>query len=327
MSQNQITRVAVLGLGTMGHGIALSYARAGCRVVGFDANADARQSLPARVRQVLRDFVDFELVKADEVELILGRISVVDDEALAVRDAEFVVEAISENLADKQSLFERIEAAVAPETILASNSSTFPISQSGARLRQPERAVVTHWFNPPHIVPTVEVVPSVQTNERTIAATIDLLRRAGKLAIRIHQELPGFLVNRVQIAVMREVWDLLDRGVASAADIDAAIRGSMGFRLAALGPLQIHDFGGLDIQTLVFRNLAPEIRSDTAIPATVQKIVDAGHLGFKTGSGFYDYPHPDQTRSDRDRRYLQLLRLLHHAPDQSFNRKQSNERE
>ena len=314
MSHNQITRVAVLGLGTMGHGIALSYARAGCQVVGFDSREDARQSLPARVRQVLRDFVDFELVRADEVEPILARISVLDDESLAVRDAEFVVEAISENLAEKQTLFERIESVVAPDTILASNSSTFPISQSGARLRRPERAVVTHWFNPPHIVPTVEVVPSSQTNEQTIAATIDLLRRAGKLAIRINQELPGFLVNRVQIAVMREVWDLLDRGVASAEDIDAAIRGSMGFRLAALGPLQIHDFGGLDIQTLVFRNLAPEIRSDTEIPATVQKLVDAGKLGFKTGAGFYEYPNPDQTRSDRDRRYLQLLRLLHPTP-------------
>ena len=315
MSQQSLQRVAVLGLGTMGHGIALSYARAGCDVVGFDDNADARNSLPARVRQVLRDFVDFELVRADEVEPILSRIAVVDDESLAVRDAEFVVEAIREDLAEKQALLERIEAAVSPETILASNSSTFPISQSGARLRRPERAVVTHWFNPPHIVPTVEVVPSPRTDERTIAATIELLRRAGKLAIRINQELPGFLVNRVQIAVMREVWDLLDRGVASAEDIDAAIRGSMGFRLAALGPLQIHDFGGLDIQTLVFRNLAPEIRSDTEIPATVQRLVDAGKLGFKSGSGFYDYPDPERTRSDRDRRYLQLLRLLHSPRD------------
>lgn len=144
-------------------------------------------------------------------------------------------------------------------------------------------------------------------------ATLELLRRSGKLAIRINQELPGFLVNRVQIAVMREVWDLLDRGVASVEDIDAAIQGSMGFRLAALGPLRIHDFGGLDIQTAVFRNLAPEIASGTSVPPTVQCIVDAGHHGFKTGRGFYDYPPAvaEQVRSERDQRYLALLKLFH----------------
>ncbi|MBC7819642.1 MAG: 3-hydroxyacyl-CoA dehydrogenase family protein, partial [Planctomycetaceae bacterium] len=221
--------------------------------------------------------------------------------------------AVREDLAAKQELFERIEPEVSDDAILASNSSTFPISQSGARLRRPERAVVTHWFNPPHIVPTVEVVGSPRTNEGTIQATLELLRRSGKLAIRINQELPGFLVNRVQIAVMREVWDLLDRGVASVEDIDAAIQGSMGFRLAALGPLRIHDFGGLDIQTAVFRNLAPQIASGTEVPPKVQAIVDAGHHGFKTGRGFYEYPPEvaDQVRSERDQRYLSLLRLFH----------------
>ena len=172
---------------------------------------------------------------------------------------------------------------------------------------------MTHWFNPPHIVPAVEVVGSPQTNEATIQATLELLRRAGKLAIRINQELPGFLVNRVQIAVMREVWDLLDRGVASIEDIDAAIQGSMGFRLAALGPLRIHDFGGLDIQTAVYRNLAPEIASGTEVPKTVQNIVDAGHHGFKTGHGFYEYSleTAEQIRSERDQRFLSLLKLFH----------------
>ncbi len=297
----------------MGHGIAQTFAMAGCDVTGFDEVRAAGDSLHDRIRQNLRDFVSAELFAADQIDSTLRRIRICGTQAEAVHDAQFVTEAMREDLTAKQELFERLEPLVADDTILASNSSTFPISQSGVRLKRPERAVVTHWFNPPHIVPTVEVVGSPLTNEATIQATLELLRRSGKLAIRINQELPGFLVNRVQIAVMREVWDLLDRGVASVEDIDAAIQGSMGFRLAALGPLRIHDFGGLDVQTAVYRNLTPEIAACTTVPATVQRIVDGGNHGFKTGRGFYDYPPAvaDQVRSDRDRRYLSLLKMFH----------------
>jgi 3-hydroxybutyryl-CoA dehydrogenase len=308
-----IQRVAVIGLGTMGHGIAQTFALAGCRVTGYDDVAAARASALDRIRQNLVDFAGAGLLAPDEIEPVLARIAIRESEAEAVRDAECITEAIVEDLPAKQDLLARLEDLVADETILASNSSTFPISQSGARLRRPERAIVTHWFNPPHIVPTVEVVGGPRTAESTIAAMLELLRRAGKLAIRINQELPGFVVNRVQIAVMRELWDLLDRGVASVEDIDAAIQGSMGFRLAALGPLRIQDFGGMDVNAAVFRNLAPEIASGTDVPGVVQRMVDAGHFGFKTGQGFYAYPPEtaDRVRSDRDARYLSLLKLFH----------------
>lgn len=311
-----IESVAVIGLGTMGHGIAQSYAVAGCTVRGYDDAPAARANLHERVRSNLATFVDAGLLDVDAVEPTLARISVHDSEAATVDGVEFVTEAIREEIDAKQELFARLEAMTSVDTILASNSSTFPISQSGARLANPERAIVTHWFNPPHIVPAVEVVGSEQTSETTIQRTIDLLRRAGKLPIRINQELPGFLVNRVQIAVMREVWDLLDRGVASAEDIDAAIRGSMGFRLAALGPLRVHDFGGLDIQTAVFRNLVTDIASGTDVPGVVQRIVEGGDLGFKTGKGFYDYAGDAgaQVQAERDQHYLALLKLLHATP-------------
>jgi len=315
----QPRRIAVIGLGTMGHGIAQTFALAGHTVTGWDEHPAARASLHERIAGNLADFAAAGLFDPARTEEVLARINVAASEADAVRDASFVTEAVAEDLAVKQALFPRLEAATGPDTILASNSSTFPISQSGAGLQRPERALVTHWFNPPHIIPTVEVVGSPQTSEATIQATIDLLRGAGKLAVRINQELPGFLVNRVQIAIMREVWDLLDRGVASAEDIDDAIRGSFGLRLAAFGPLRVQDFGGFDINRAVYQSLTPDIASGTTVPGVIDRMVDAGHYGFKTGKGIYEYPEAerDAIRSERDQRYLALYKLLHAPADEA----------
>lgn len=305
--------VTVLGLGTMGHGIAQTFAAAGYAVRGYDDVAGARATLHQRVESNLRAFVAAGLLQAGQVEPILARITVCDSEQAALAGAAFVTEAVKEDLATKQALFARIESGVSDGTILASNSSTFPISQSGSALRRPERGIVTHWFNPPHLVPLVEVVPGPATSEATTSATMELMTAIGKHPLRLRKELPGFLVNRIQVAIMREVWDLLEQGVADAAEIDEALRSSVGFRLAAVGPLEVHDFGGLDIQTTVFRNLAPCIRSSTTVPEMVAKLVEQGHLGAKTGKGFQDYPPARlaDRQSRRDALFLALTKLLY----------------
>jgi 3-hydroxybutyryl-CoA dehydrogenase len=305
--------VAVLGLGTMGHGIVQAFASKGIPVHAYDEVQQARHDLLGRVRTNLTEFVRVGLHPPERTEETLGRITVHDQLEDACRSATFVVEAVREDLPTKQALLAEVEGYVGMDTILASNSSSFPISASGARLQHPERALVTHWFNPPHIVPTVEIVPSRLTSEQTTQTTRALHEQIGKLAIVLRKELPGFLVNRVQVAVMREVWDLLEQGVASAEDIDSAIRGSMGFRLAALGPLRIHDSGGLDIQATIYRNLCPQIRSDTELPGIVSEMVASGHYGFKSGQGFYRYPAEEAAGilAERDERYLALLKLLH----------------
>lgn len=309
-----ITRpVSVLGLGTMGHGIAQTFAIAGFTVHCFDHDVAARRTLVDRVRSNLAAFVDTEWIKPDAIDPALERLVIHDREELAVRDSRFVTEAVQEDLAVKQELLARIEGYVPDDTILASNSSAFPISQSGVRLQRPERALVTHWFNPPHLVPLVEVVPSPATSEPTIAATVELLRSIGKLPLRLRKELPGFLVNRVQVAIQREVWNLLQEEVADPADIDAALSASVGFRMAAVGPLEVYDFGGLDIQTITFRNLVPHLANGDQVPPRVQTLVDQGHLGAKAGRGFYEYP-AERIRERRERRdalFLALAKLLH----------------
>jgi 3-hydroxybutyryl-CoA dehydrogenase len=309
MKQNsRIHRVAVLGLGTMGPGIAQTFALAGYEVACFDESASARHSLIERVRENLAAFVAAGLVESHEVDPILARLLPVGTEVEAVADAQFVTEAIPENLAAKQALLERLERMTASDTILASNSSSFPISQSGSLLKHPERAVVTHWFNPPQLTPVVEVVPGLRTGEDVVVATMRLLRGIGKLPIHLRKELPGFLVNRVQVAIQREVWDLVDQGVATPEEIDEAIRGTIGFRFAAVVPLEIHDFAGLDIQLTTYRNLVAEIRSDTLPPEAIEQLVAGGRLGIKTGQGFYSYP-PERLGARRRRRDSLLLKL------------------
>ena len=310
---NGIRRVAVLGLGTMGHGIAQTFALAGYDVACFDESASARASLIGRVRANLAAFVAAELVGPEQVEPTLARLRLTDSEDEAVAGAEFLTEAIPEDLAVKRALLARLERIAAPETILASNSSSFPISQSGRLLEHPERALVTHWFNPPHLTPVVEVVPGPHTSEAVVQATMQILAGIGKQPIPLRRELPGFLVNRVQVAIQREVWDLVDQGVATREDIDAAIRGTVGFRFAVMGPLEIHDFAGLDIQLTTYRNLVGEIRSDTSPPRVLDELVAAGRLGIKSGRGFYDYPHERLVarRTRRDSLLLKLWKLLY----------------
>jgi 3-hydroxyacyl-CoA dehydrogenase len=292
----------------MGHGIAQTFALAGCDVACFDDSPGMRDSLPGRVRTNLTAFAEAGLIEPWQIDPTLARLRVAGTEGEAVAEAQFVTEAVSEDLEIKQALFSRLDRIARPEAILASNSSSFPISQSGNRMQHPERALVTHWFNPPHLTPVVEVVPSPRTSAGTVQTTLDLLQRLGKYPVPLQRELPGFLVNRVQVAIQREVWDLVGQGVATPEEIDAAIRGTIGFRFAALGPLEIHDFGGLDIQLATFRNLVPEIRSDTAPPPIIQDLTAKGWLGTKTGRGFYNYP-PDRLEARRARRDSSLLKL------------------
>ena len=208
-----IRNIAVLGLGTMGHGIAQAFAVGGCRVSGYDLSEEVRGSVAGRIEHNLRTAAQAGFGEETAIAPALARFRVCETEAEAVQGAEFVVEAVAEDLEVKRQLFSRIESRVSAETILASNTSSFPISDIAADLIRPRRALITHWFNPPHIVPLVEVVPGEKTGAEAVEATLALLRQVEKSPVRLKKEVPGFLVNRIQIAMLREILDLLDRGV------------------------------------------------------------------------------------------------------------------
>ena len=317
MSTDKTLTVTVLGLGTMGHGIAQAFAAAGHQVRCFDESRDASSTLSDRIASNLRQRVQADLDTEGSVRETLERLTVCSAEKDALEGSEFVTEAVREDLVTKQDLFKRIEDHVHPETILASNTSSFPVSQISKHMKYPGRALITHWFNPPHIVPLVEVVPSEETKSDCVEKTLDLLQRIGKLPVPLNKETTGFLINRIQVAMFREIWNLLDEGVATPEDIDRAVRASLGFRLAAIGPLAVKDFAGLDVTASVYENLVPELKSDTKLPDGLRDLVAAGRHGIKTGKGIFDYTPASvlEATEERDKRYLDLIKLFYSTND------------
>ncbi len=314
MNLEGIRTIAVLGAGIMGHGIAQAFLMSGYPVRLYDLNGPILDTAGAHIEKNLELFHNRGLLKKHEIEPALQRLTTSTELRAAVQGSDFIVEAAPENLALKQDLFQHVESFCHADAIIASNTSSLMMTDIGARVKKKDRLVITHWFNPPHIVPTVEVVKGEQTSDATVATTIRLLRRIRKRPVKINLELPGFLVNRIQAAMAREVVDLYERGVASAADIDQAIKGSIGFRLASIGMLLTMDLGGLDVWLKVCENLTPKIQSSTDPPTALQGLVAQGHCGIKSGKGFYDYAldfskgELDEAVRKRDKEFLKRLK-------------------
>ncbi|HSR12422.1 MAG TPA: 3-hydroxyacyl-CoA dehydrogenase family protein [Thermodesulfobacteriota bacterium] len=317
MKVENVKRISVLGAGIMGHGIAQSFLMGGYPVHLYDVQDSILQTAVAHIRSNLELFVQVGLLRAGEIEASMKRLTTTTELEEAVKESDFIIEAAPEKVELKQTLLEQVESYCPKESILASNTSSLTLKQMGMKVKNKGRLVITHWFNPPHIVPAVEVVRGEETNDETFDTAFELLRKIKKLPVKIHRELPGFIVNRLQVALAREVFDLYQKGVASAADIDTAVRGSIGFRLASIGPLLTADLGGLDLWLQVAKNLLPLIQSSTEAPKALQDLVSGGNKGIKSGKGFYDYAHDfsegqlDEVVKKRDREFLERLKNLY----------------
>jgi 3-hydroxybutyryl-CoA dehydrogenase len=271
-------RIAVIGAGLMGHGIAQVFALAGHTVTIHDPVEASLNTVRSRIISNLLDLGDDETA--------VERVHPCHGLAEAVRDADYVVEAAPEDLPLKQRLFAEIERHVRPDTILASNTSVMPITSIMQGLRDRSRALGTHWWNPPYLVPLVEVIGTQWTSPAAIDWTMALHAAAGKQPAHVKKDVPGFIGNRLQHALWREAVSLVEHGICDAETVDTVIKAAFGRRLAVLGPLENADLVGTDLTLAIHKTVLPDIDSRPGPSPYLEKLVADGKLGFKSGQGF-----------------------------------------
>jgi 3-hydroxybutyryl-CoA dehydrogenase len=272
------SRIAVIGAGLMGHGIAQVFAVAGHEVTVFDSAAASLEAVRERIAANLRD-LDADVTAYE-------RVRPTGDLADAVREADYVVEAAPENMALKQKLFAEIEQHARADTILTSNTSVMPITEIMGGLKHRERALGTHWWNPPFLVPLVEVIGTQWTSPEAIDFTMTLHAEAGKTPAHVKKDVPGFIGNRLQHALWREAISLVENGICDAETVDTVIKAAFGRRLAVLGPLENADLVGTDLTLAIHQTVLPAIDARPGPSPYLERLVAEGKLGFKSGEGF-----------------------------------------
>lgn len=314
MNMDGIKRIAVVGAGVMGHGIAQVFAQAGYPVIMQDTSRTLLERAEERIRMNLRALAEGGLEDKDRIEQIASRITSTVDLREAVAEADFVTESVSEDLKIKIEVFRTLSSLAPRHAILASNTSMLRITDIGRHVTHKERLVTAHWFNPPYLIPVVEVVKGEHTSLDTVERTVSLLEGIGKVPIRVLKEVPGHLLNRIQFALFRETLALLEAGVAAPEEIDKAVSGSLGLRLAAIGPLRSIDLAGLDLFWFGMKDIFRSLDTSPSPPSIIKEKVDAGHVGKKSGRGFFEYRSGalvDEVERKRDERLIRLLKILY----------------
>ena len=286
MSMVPLQHIAVIGAGLMGHGIAQVFAHAGHTVAVFDPNAEALASLQQRITRNLTD-LGHDPASAT-------RVTPVADLADCVKNADIVFEAGPEDLPFKQKLFAQLETLAPAHAILASNTSVIPITQIMQHLTSGQRALGTHWWNPPYLVPLVEVIKTPHTDAGLAQSMFDLLASVGKTPAMVEKDVPGFIGNRLQHALWREAIALVADGVCDAKTVDTVVKASFGRRLPVLGPLENADLVGIDLTLAIHNTVLPSINSTPGPSPYLQTLIDQGRLGMKSGEGFQRWNADEQ---------------------------------
>jgi 3-hydroxybutyryl-CoA dehydrogenase len=294
-------KVAVIGAGLMGHGIAQVFATAGHETTITDTSKDVLQAARGHIKRNLEQM-------RIESAAVLDRIHLSGDLAETVSDANLVIEAATERIELKQQLFKGIADAAPQSAILTSNTSVIPITRIGEHLEKQARfrLVGTHWWNPPHLVPLVEVVATNYTADSVFDETFEILREVGKTPVKVYKDVPGFIGNRLQHAMWREAISLVERGVCDAQTIDTVVKQSFGMRLPVLGPMENADLVGLELARAVHQIIFPDLDCGKEPSPMLVDLLEKGHAGMRTGKGLREWT-AEQAEEVRRRLALHLI--------------------
>jgi 3-hydroxybutyryl-CoA dehydrogenase len=312
---SHIRGVLIVGAGLMGSRIALLFASRGYPVALTDVDAKVLAGATEVIRRSLERMAEQGLAEASEIDAAVGRIRTTGDLEEGTRGADFVVEAVSENLALKQEIFSRLDALCPPEVVLATNTSVISITEIAREATHQERIVGTHFWNPPNLVPLVEVVPGERTSPRSVEIAFSLLLALGKHPVRVKRDVPGFVGNRLQHALWREAVSIVERGIADADVVDEVVKFGFGMRLPVLGPLENAELVGLDLTFAIHDYILKHLESSPKPSPLLTEKVEKGELGFKSGVGFRQWS-PEKMEQVRTTLETHLFRWLreHRTP-------------
>jgi 3-hydroxybutyryl-CoA dehydrogenase len=304
MNINEIKRVMVVGAGTMGHSIAQVYAQSGFDVDLVDLNQVLLNSALSKIKLNLNLLAEYQRVPSDEIDSIISHINPTTNLEFAAKNADYVVEVVSENREIKRELYSQLDKFCSKKIIFASNTSELNIFKL-VDINNPERLVIQHWFRPAHIIPLVEIVAGRKTTPEVIDLSYNMLKKLGKTPIILKKFTNAFIVNKIQQAMNSAIFGLLLKGIATPEEIDLAVKTSFSLRLPVVGVVQNLDFVGLDVISDVLKNMGLEL-------SIIKDKVDQGHYGVKTSKGLFDYSGRSEQEilRKKDEKYLKILEFL-----------------
>ncbi|WP_259472936.1 3-hydroxyacyl-CoA dehydrogenase family protein [Clostridium estertheticum] len=307
-----LKNITVFGPGMMGSGIAQVFA--GCEElkVTIFIREKVEYDCMDKIKANLAVFEEKEIITKGEINNILNRIVLTEDIEVAVKEADFIIECIPENMELKQNLFARLESICRPDTIFATNTSVMSITEISEKCNNKSRIVGCHFWNPPYLIPLVEVVKSDYTSEDVMNKTMALLKKAKKHPIRVGKDVPGFVANRLQHALWREAISIVERGIADAATVDEAIKFGFGLRLPILGPMENADMVGTDLTLSIHSYILKHLENSIEPSPLLKEKVEQGNIGFKTGKGFQEWT-PAKVKESNDGLREYLIKVLYNV--------------
>lgn len=273
----------------MGHGIAQEFASAGFSVYLHDITEEQLNVACMLIEQNLALLAEHDVVDKSDIPDTMQRVNTTHELAAATENADFVIEAVTENLSLKQQIFEKLDNLCQPHTILASNTTALMPSQIGVNTNRQDKVLNAHYFNPPYLIPLVELIRSPATSDETVSITYNLMKSIGKTPAIIEKEVPGFVGPRLQAALIREAFAIVEQGIASAETVDLVVRNSFGRRLSVAGPFEVFELAGWDLVLAAFEELYKDLNSSSEINPLLREMVDSDKLGVKSGEGFYQW--------------------------------------